>query len=228
VLQFCSERNYGYTFSIYERLPIKISCQGYDFRSEEFPKMNKILLTMYRKMAGIIFMNKKPSDYTLKINMKMNHESGFGLQKVDGIYPDNLDIPEFFEILNHKQYPENDSIRHQLLKWIIDAEKLDAIDLNEISKELSAELLILTHMVKTKVITIKEADIFLFSLLHKKSMIERGEIICYDGYPIHVHPRAFHLVFFFADIYVAVRRSLEILGLENLYRVRTDFFDFLI
>lgn len=210
ILEFCKEKNLMTPFVVYTKHPSLITCQYYDFRTE-FPNMFNILVVIRRKLAGIVFANEKPKDPPVTVYGKLSHEAKHAVHTFNAIYPENMKIPNFYEILNCEKFPEHNQVRFELLKWIIGVNEINNNDIiNSIGKDLFVETLALTHMVKKGILTIKEADLFMISFERMENSTNNS---CEA--PIQVDPRAFGLVFIFKEIVFTIGEVLVTLGLSD-------------
>jgi hypothetical protein len=175
--------------------------------------VSEIFITIHRKLAGVIFFNHRPIDYALKDRSKTSHESKYEMRTFDAIYPEKIDIPEYYELLNRDEFPEHDHIRLELLQWIVGGSNLMTIQLKSIPKDLFIEIVALTIMVKNGIATIKEADIFLLTLYRKKMPFDqRGRIEKYP-FPEVLDPRAFRLALLFNESRFVAANICKVSGL---------------
>jgi hypothetical protein len=137
------------------------------------------------------------------------------MRTFDAIYPEKIDIPEYYELLSREEFLEHDHIRFWMLQWITGGSNLMTNELESIPKYLFIEIVALTLMVKIGIATIKEADIFLVTLNLKKKLIEtHGRIDSYN-FPEKVDPRAFRSALIFNESRFVAANICKVLGLRE-------------
>lgn len=218
------ENNVQVIFSIYIGQPILINCRGYDYRSKDLPNMLHVLLNTYRKLAGIIYYHKKSENLKLKYYGKLNHELKHGCYETPAIYPEKILVPDLYELMNRQKFLNHDKTRFELLKWIIDSDKVTVADFNLIPKEFFVEILTLIYMRKNEIISIKEAEIFLVAIEQMKKFNDEQSIVHSRKYPENISSRAFNLVFVFKKITKHIFENIcEVVGFEQFCNVSIKF-----
>lgn len=116
---------------------------------EYFPNYKNALTGLFKKKYGVFFQHKRFEEV---------YEENYKL-----IYPD-VTVPPLIELLNREQHPEHDTMRFNLLKWMINDELLAPHDLAMIPKKYLLHLLTLVFMTTHSFITISEADLILYTI----------------------------------------------------------------
>ena len=144
--------------------------------------------------------------------MFQNHnDPEYSSLEVDPIMS-KISQPPLIELLNRSQYPKHDKIRFDLLKWLINDEKLKDLNLESIPKNIFHDILVLIHMVNEQFIDVAEADIIFLSI--KK--VEDNNVPENLKKPEILHPRAFFVSYLFSFCHFYITRCLEVTGLKEL------------
>lgn len=218
ILKFCLDNSFIFIYSILNYLPVKFTFHFFDpKRTDNFYES---VNDLFKKQIGIILKEKPSQSY--KIVSKIFHnDRQYTLMEVDRVLP-TIDIPPLIELLNRPQYSEHDKIRFNLIKWLINEEKLANIDLDLIPKIILIDILTLTFMVYEGFINVTEADIILLTIKH----VEDGSVPENLTAPNVMRPRAFLMSYLFSHCFFQVSNCLEVTGLKNLVvRLRSFYLD---
>lgn len=162
---------------------------------------------MFRKQIGILLNQNPTKGY--EICAKMSHNDVFRVVKVYPIVPNTL--PPLNELLNRSMCPQHDAIRFNLLKWIINEEKLKNFNIEAVPRIFLFDILTLNFMVYEKFIEPFEADIILLSFKHVVTETVPENMLV----PPTVNSRAFMIPFLLKKIHVSIGRCLEVTGLKE-------------
>lgn len=143
---------------------------------------------------------------------KKSHEEPYKLHATSPIHPEMENIPDLLDLLKRDDHPELDDIRFKLVKWMIAEKGLRDCDLSSIPKRHLVSVLILLYMKENNAISAEEGDVFLLSLLDKRSKDFETELV----YTMPLNKRAFILSFMFAKLYSEIRFAFEIVGLIEM------------
>lgn len=201
-----------FTFKILNRSPINFSLVFFDLRQSDMPSYFNLCVSMFQRQAGIVLMNSDNRDEKLTLYTKQNHNTGHRKVKVKAIFPP-FEIPELDDLYSFN--PDLDAYRFALLKWTISWEGLKDVELRDFPDNYMIDILTILFMLRSGVITSKEADIFLWTVKN----VEKGTVPASLKPPRFVEPRAFRLAFLYVKLFVNVVRSIEVCGLKSRYWV---------
>ncbi|CAH1719259.1 unnamed protein product [Chironomus riparius] len=208
--KYCIKMYYDFTFSILNYMPKTFTVHFFDLR--ECSNFFDIVCNIFRKQIGIILRFEPIKGY--EVRCKMSHNDTFSSVYVNPIFP-NIAQPPLIELLKRTQYPRHDTIRFDLLKWMINEDSLRNIDLMVIPKNIFSDILVLVFMVCEGFISPFEADIVLLTIKHVEIDIVPENLTT----PDILHPRAFFISFLFSKFYSYLSRSLELTGLKDLLKI---------
>jgi hypothetical protein len=205
--KYCLNMYYDFTFAVLNYMPKTFTIHFFDLR--ECGNYCDIISNIFRKQIGIVLRFEPLKGY--EVRCKMSHNDTFRSIYVNPIVP-KIAQPPLIELLKRTQYPQHDTIRLDLLKWLINEDRLKNVDLMAIPKNIFSDILVLVFMVCEGFISPFEADIILLTVKHVEIDIVPENITT----PYSLHPRAFSISFLFSKIYTLVSRSLEVTGLKDL------------
>lgn len=140
---------------------------------------------------------------------KKSLEEPYQVYQTSPTYPD-FDISPLLNILKRDEFPELDSERFKILKWLICDDLLEQHDLNKIPKGYLVDILTLVYLKHCGAITTDEADIFLISA----RCVEKSPIPEELLYNPVLDERAFRLAFIYAQLFSEIQCALNIAGLN--------------
>jgi hypothetical protein len=165
---------------------------------------------LFSKQLGIIYSDKPIDPY--KVYSKLSYsEPEYSKIEVDKSNP-SFSIPPLIELLDRPEFPEHDSIRFELINWMINNKKLKSVDLKSIPQNIFLDVLVLAFMVNESFIDVVEADIILLSIKH----VEDGQVPENIVAPETLHPKAFYASILFSKCHKYIPRCLEVTGLKEL------------
>lgn len=181
-----------------------------DFRKTDFPNLFDNLTSSFARQIGVVLQHqrKKPGGIHFTYNTKKSHDDSYTKHYVSPVYPDD-EVPPMIEFLNQSEHPEHDESRFKFLKWIINDETLQDIDLSTIPKKYLLDVLVLTYMVRQGFLSTVEADLILYTV----QQVENNEIPIDITAPEIVTDRAFRIPFLFTCFYKVYEHSLQAVGL---------------
>lgn len=165
-------------------------------------------ITLLRKQIGVVLKFKPFRRY--EIYTKISHDTPYSLMLFHPIILRGFQ-PPLKELLNRSQYPQHDTIRFNLLKWLTNEQKSKDIDLESIPKSIFSDIITLTYMVGEGLIDVIEADLVLLTVkyVEENCVPENVEI------PNHVNVRAIFISYNFTSCFSKIQTSLEVTGLKD-------------
>lgn len=188
-------------------MPKNFSMHYIDLR--ESAKVSECVVTMFRKHAGILLRFRRFIGF--EICIKMAHNDSFRTILVNPMVYKGTQ-PPILELLNRAQYPQHDKVRFDIIKWIINEQVLQTVDIQLIPKNILADILTLVYLVSERLISVIEADIILLSIKH----VETNTVPEMNMPPYIMLPRAFIASFLFTKFNSHVGKSFQITGLNML------------
>lgn len=188
-------------------------------RSQDFPNLVDIHMTLFRKQIGILLQHKrsKPGGIHQETCAKRSHSESFERSYESPIYPEIL-VPSLIELLDRENHAEHDSLRFKLLKWSINEDDRRDRGLEKIPKKYFLDVLTLMFLRRKGFISVVEADLILFTVKN----VELGLIPDIIKPPDVVNERAFRISFLYTKTAVSIERSLEITGLKDSMMVSSS------
>lgn len=217
LLDFCLTNHIKFVYQVLIDFPRRIIVDYYDMQRTDFPDYNKILLDLSLRQIGVVVKNKKKTcfgTYRHKIICKQSHEDGYEMIFVEPIYP-LCPIPELLQLLNRNEFPQHDNVRLELLKWMVADEKLRDVDILSIPQQYLLDVLVLVHLTQNGFITIREADMILFTIMQ----VERAMIPDELEPPEQLNDRAFIISFLYSKTHRIIASCFKIVGFTD-YLVR--------
>lgn len=210
VLHYCLDNNFSFTIKIIRDEPISFVLAYYDYQNNPSPDVFEIMKEMLCKQAGVLLhaMRSPKSDKVLLA--KKNHHEGYKNFTVLPI-PPNGQVPAVLELLKREEHQEHDPLRWELLKWIIDEEKLSSHDLTNISTFYLLDILVLVFMTSKRFVSAVEADLILISIKD----VETNQISSTLENPFLISLRGFHISMLFNALHMHIADSLEVTGLTS-------------
>lgn len=198
----------------------KMKTVYYDLREEKSSVMLNVTRDIYKKMCGILL--KDHVLLQIELYYKNDHYSKLKLHHTWATVPTHiLSDPPLLEFLDRRNFPEHDPIRFNLLKWMIDREKLKNVDLTLIPRKYFQDIMTLVLLRRYGLMSVLEADLILLSIRN----VECGHVPDELKPPARLNARAFQVAFMYTRIFGFVRGALQVVGLEDTMMVRLITFD---
>lgn len=199
-----------FTYNVLNELPMNFSLVFVDLRQNDWPTYHELTVPMFQRQAGVALAHSKVT--RVKIYTKLSHIKKYSKLVLPPTLPP-FAIPELEHIFGDDS--DLDGLRHDLLKWTIDQDKLKDFDLEKIPENYMIEILTIVYMKQKGIITDKEADLLLWTAKN----VENGTISKALQAPPELNPRAFRIAFLYARLFANVSRSVEVCGLKKNYWV---------
>jgi hypothetical protein len=179
------------------------------------PSFFKTTTELFAKQIGILLKeNDEDPSFEYEVLTKLAHQDSYRKILIKPDYP-TIEFPPLIKLLNRDEFKSFDNIRVELLKWIINEEKLARFDLNLMPRNYLQDVLTLTFMCDRKHLTEYEADIMLLSIkkINTNSFSKDMEI------PQKINERAFRIAMLFLKFHEMMGRVLEVVGLKDDFSV---------
>lgn len=149
LLHFCIEKHFDFCFVVLKDFPFYIGTVFNDFRKTELPDFFDTVTNLLSRQIGVVLQHqrKKPGGIHFEIVTKKCHKDSYGQHYITPEYP-VAEVPPLIELLDQIKHPEHDNARFKFLKWIINDEKLQDLDLRTIPKNYFLDVLVLTFLVR--------------------------------------------------------------------------------
>lgn len=173
----------------------------------------EIILPLFQRQNGVVMNHLRPAigNILVPYSIKKSLEEHYQVYQTSPTYP-YFDISPLLNILKREEFPELDSERFRILKWMICDDLLQQHDVNKIPKEYLVDILALVYLKHCGVITAHEADIFLLSV----RCVEKAPIPEELLYSPVLDERAFVLAFMYAKVFYRIQIALDITGLKYI------------
>lgn len=206
-----------FTYNVLNQSPLNLSLVYFDLRQTDMPSYFDMSVSLLQRQAGIVLMHSTTPDANLTVYTKLKHTENYTKIVLPTVKPP-FQIPLLEELYSDE--PSFNDDRYKLLKWTLKWEKehLERFDLQDIPDNYMIDELTIMFMVEKKIISSKEADIFLWTIKN----VENGTVPKGIKPPIVLDPRAFRLAFLYVKLFANVARSIEVCGLKKRYWVNPE------
>lgn len=201
-----------FIYQILNKSPTNLSLVFFDCREKDMPEYFDLAVPLVQRQAGVLFMHSECDFPCVKIYSKVDHASDYEKYMVLPTYPP-FKVPTIGQLLSDD--PAFDSQRYQLLQWTVAWETLQCFDLRKIPNRYMIDVLTLVFLLQRCVITLKEADLILWTIKN----VEEKTVIRNIQPPDFLDPRAFRVAFMYVKSFANVARSIEVCGLKKKYWV---------
>lgn len=206
------QQHHIFTYNVLSGSPINFSLVFVDLRQNDMLPYFGLAAPMFQRQAGIVLRHSVTSDALLKVYTKTSHRENYRQLVLSPVQPP-FEVPLLEEL--YSDDGKFDAQRFELLKWTINFNKLKDFELRDIPANYMIDVLTLVFMRQERIITSKEADIFLWTIKNVENQLIAKDI----KPPPELDPRAFRLAFLYVRIFANVARSIEVCGLKKRYWV---------